>query len=167
MSIKWNKYTWYSKLLAVIFFIGVLPAWTFYLGMQYEATERSLAAPIVVFKPLEEKANWKVNTFKEYDFGIKAPESWNVDVVPGNKVASIQLSSPENGSAVIIDVSTTTAASVSEIEKKNAQNKDPNEAIPLFKMHNGKLYTIYTVPSSQSPKSEADLQIILSSLIFL
>ncbi len=38
MKIKWNKYTWYSKLSAVIFFIGILPAWTFYLGTQYEKT---------------------------------------------------------------------------------------------------------------------------------
>ncbi len=33
--IKWNKITWYSRLLAAIFFIGVLPAWTYYLGIQY------------------------------------------------------------------------------------------------------------------------------------
>ena len=38
MKIKWNEYTWYSKLLAVLFFIGVLPAWTFYVGVQYEQT---------------------------------------------------------------------------------------------------------------------------------
>lgn len=34
--IVWNKVTWYSKLLAVIFFLGILPAWTFFLGMKYE-----------------------------------------------------------------------------------------------------------------------------------
>lgn len=38
MKIKWNEYTWYSKLSAAIFFILVLPAWTFYIGTQYEAT---------------------------------------------------------------------------------------------------------------------------------
>lgn len=37
--ITWNTVTWYSKLLAVLFFIGVLPAWTFYIGMQYQATK--------------------------------------------------------------------------------------------------------------------------------
>ncbi len=36
--IKWNEYTWYSKLAAVIFFIGVLPVLTFYIGTQYQAT---------------------------------------------------------------------------------------------------------------------------------
>jgi hypothetical protein len=38
MKIEWNRVTWYSKLLAVILFILVLPAWTFYLGMKYEET---------------------------------------------------------------------------------------------------------------------------------
>jgi uncharacterized protein YecT (DUF1311 family) len=37
--IIWNKVTWYSKLLAVIFFIGVLPAWTFCIGRQYQETK--------------------------------------------------------------------------------------------------------------------------------
>ena len=36
MSIQWNIVTWYSKLLAVIFFIGVLPVLTFYIGTQYQ-----------------------------------------------------------------------------------------------------------------------------------
>lgn len=36
MNIQWNTVTWYSKLLAVILFIIILPTWTFYLGMRYE-----------------------------------------------------------------------------------------------------------------------------------
>jgi len=40
--IKWNEYTWYSKLAALIFFIGVLPCLTFYIGMQYEKTIQSI-----------------------------------------------------------------------------------------------------------------------------
>jgi len=39
MNIKWNEYTWYSKLLAVIFFILVLPVWTFYMGTRYEESK--------------------------------------------------------------------------------------------------------------------------------
>lgn len=34
--IKSNEVTWYSKLAAVVFFIGVLPALTFYIGTQYQ-----------------------------------------------------------------------------------------------------------------------------------
>ncbi|MBY0538450.1 hypothetical protein K2P47_03575 [Patescibacteria group bacterium] len=36
--ITFNKVTWYSKLLAIVFFLGVIPALSFYVGMQYQAT---------------------------------------------------------------------------------------------------------------------------------
>lgn len=37
--IKFNQVTWYSKLAAIIFFIGVIPALTFYIGMKYQETK--------------------------------------------------------------------------------------------------------------------------------
>ncbi|MBX4198339.1 hypothetical protein KW782_03335 [Candidatus Parcubacteria bacterium] len=39
MKIKWDEYTWYSKCTAAIFFIIVLPLWTFYIGTQYQLTK--------------------------------------------------------------------------------------------------------------------------------
>ena len=42
MSIVLTRVTWYSRLLAVIFFIFGLPILTFYLGSQYEETKLSL-----------------------------------------------------------------------------------------------------------------------------
>ena len=36
MSIKWNKVTWYSKLLAVLVYVATLGI-GIYIGMQYEA----------------------------------------------------------------------------------------------------------------------------------
>jgi hypothetical protein len=36
--IKWNKVTWYSRLGAIILFIGVVPVLTFYVGVQYQLT---------------------------------------------------------------------------------------------------------------------------------
>ena len=45
MNIKWNTVTWYSKLLAVFFFIGIIPAWTFYIGMQYQETKEAMVLP--------------------------------------------------------------------------------------------------------------------------
>ncbi len=42
MNIKWNTVTWYSKLLSVIFFIAILPVWTFYLGMKYQEAKEVL-----------------------------------------------------------------------------------------------------------------------------
>lgn len=44
MTLVWNKVTWYSKLLAAIFFIFVVPILTFYIGKEYENTRLSLKA---------------------------------------------------------------------------------------------------------------------------
>lgn len=35
---KWNEVTWYSRLLAIIIFIAVLPAMAFYVGTKYQET---------------------------------------------------------------------------------------------------------------------------------
>jgi hypothetical protein len=45
--IKWNEYTWYSKLTAAIFFIGILPSLTFYIGTQYEEVVILYKTPVV------------------------------------------------------------------------------------------------------------------------
>ena len=45
--IKFNEVTWYSKLAAIIFFIGVLPALTFYIGVKYQQTKTAEEASIV------------------------------------------------------------------------------------------------------------------------
>jgi hypothetical protein len=34
-GIKWNEVTWYSRLGAIILFLGVVPVLCFYIGMQY------------------------------------------------------------------------------------------------------------------------------------
>ena len=39
--IKFNEVTWYSKLAAIVFFIGVLPSLTFYIGTQYEEAKNA------------------------------------------------------------------------------------------------------------------------------
>ena len=47
MNIEWNKVTWYSKLAAVIFFLGVLPVLTFYIGTQYGEVLTIYENPII------------------------------------------------------------------------------------------------------------------------
>lgn len=42
MNIVWNRVTWYSRLLAVIFFVIVMPILAFYIGTIYEETKLSL-----------------------------------------------------------------------------------------------------------------------------
>lgn len=48
---KFNEVTWYSKLAAIIFFIGVLPALTFYIGVQVGEINESLASNQTVVIP--------------------------------------------------------------------------------------------------------------------
>lgn len=42
MEIQWNKVTWYSKLAAIIFFVGVLPVFTFFMGMEYKEVQEDI-----------------------------------------------------------------------------------------------------------------------------
>jgi len=37
---KWNELTWYSKLAAGIFFLGIFPALAFYIGTQYQEVRK-------------------------------------------------------------------------------------------------------------------------------
>jgi len=48
MNIKWNEVTWYSKLLSVIFLLGVVPVLTFYIGTQYEQEVTADISPTTV-----------------------------------------------------------------------------------------------------------------------
>jgi hypothetical protein len=55
--IKFNEVTWYSKLAAVILFLVVIPALTFYIGTQYEqAREVEASVPrLISFAPSTDK----------------------------------------------------------------------------------------------------------------
>lgn len=44
---KWNQVTPVSKMFAIIFFTGIFPLTTFYLGMQYQKTLDVINEPIV------------------------------------------------------------------------------------------------------------------------
>lgn len=39
MKIVWNKVTWYSKLVAILFFIFIVPIIVFYIGKEYGQTQ--------------------------------------------------------------------------------------------------------------------------------
>jgi hypothetical protein len=38
MTVQFHTVTWYSRILALIFFLAVLPVWTFYISIQYQKT---------------------------------------------------------------------------------------------------------------------------------
>jgi hypothetical protein len=40
--IEWNTITWYSRLAAIVFFVGILPVLNFYIGVQYQQTTAAL-----------------------------------------------------------------------------------------------------------------------------
>jgi hypothetical protein len=44
MMIQWNTVTWYSRILSIIVFVGIMPAVNFYIGVQYEQTQAALQA---------------------------------------------------------------------------------------------------------------------------
>lgn len=90
MTIEWNRVTWYSKLAAVIVFVG-----TFFLGfwlgtmkaekvyVEVPHISRVTAAPSlpVTAAPSEKFADWKTYTDEKYGFQFKYPpfESAEVD----------------------------------------------------------------------------------------
>ncbi len=59
--IKWNEYTWYSKISAIFVFLAIFPIWTFYIGMKYQETKTALSEDRTVrsasFIHTEKKAN--------------------------------------------------------------------------------------------------------------
>ena len=44
-KIKWNEVTWYSRLGAIILFIGIVPALCFYIGAEYGEINQIVSAP--------------------------------------------------------------------------------------------------------------------------
>jgi hypothetical protein len=47
MSIQFNKVTWYSRLLALILFLGIIPLIAFYIGTQYETAEQAASGTVI------------------------------------------------------------------------------------------------------------------------
>ncbi len=48
MNIKLHEVTWYSKLAAIVFFIGVLPVFAFYIGKEYGEVMSLASMPLYV-----------------------------------------------------------------------------------------------------------------------
>lgn len=44
--VEWNAVTWYSRLAAIIVFVGILPILNFYIGMKYQETASALAESV-------------------------------------------------------------------------------------------------------------------------
>ncbi len=74
--IVWNRVTWYSKYLALVFFTIVFPIWTFYLGTQYQKTISEMnysegSIPVVFPASSTPIINLPTTTPEVIDSGIK------------------------------------------------------------------------------------------------
>jgi len=76
-GIKWNEYTWYSRLAALLFFIAILPAWTFYMGTQYEMTKSVVTnGAIVSSKKTANVASHFVESSTTSDSSVSSSKSY-------------------------------------------------------------------------------------------
>lgn len=78
MYMRWNERTPYSRLFAIILFVGILPMLSFYLGVEYENTRNTLLSESADFSLLpaaahNSRAQWKLYENAEYSFAIAYP----------------------------------------------------------------------------------------------
>jgi len=96
-GIEFNRVTWYSKLLAAIFILGIFPALVFYIGTQYEKVEQLLPTETVSYKSVQDvqvekyqkaleaykstdvsKMEWRTYKSQSGGFEIQYPKNWVV-----------------------------------------------------------------------------------------
>ena len=75
MNIKWNKVTWYSKLIAAVLFIVILPTWTFFLGAQFQEVEGLLKQNQVHKEVTAHQQAWNTYSNSAYGFTLSHPDS--------------------------------------------------------------------------------------------
>ncbi len=65
-GIEWTKVTWYSRLGALLLFMGVVPVLCFYIGTQYALTQTSSQHPVAATSPLGAVAQIDTSTKPEW-----------------------------------------------------------------------------------------------------
>ncbi|MBX4192384.1 DKNYY domain-containing protein [Candidatus Parcubacteria bacterium] len=75
-GIKWHEVTWYSKLGAIILFVGVVPALCFYIGIQYEKVLQSnvFVSAKDVQIPIKNMTSVTNNTWTSSSTGMSLPK---------------------------------------------------------------------------------------------
>jgi hypothetical protein len=92
---KWNEVTWYSKLAAIIFFLGIFPVLTFYIGMQYQRVQDLNNTP-----SLEVKEEWRTFVSNEYHFTFKYPPYLQLNEIGGFDQVSYGLMWPQSDESI-------------------------------------------------------------------
>ena len=97
--IRWNELTWYSRLAAIVLFLGVLPTLSFYIGTQYE-----LAWQEIVVVSHEANISGPINSDYANQPGV--PQSSTPTTRDQSLVDSVQsvpfTGSPEYGEAPLV-----------------------------------------------------------------
>ena len=68
MKIRWNEVTWYSRLFAAIFLLGIFPALAFYIGMRYQET----VSPYDSMPPVSRVGYGAASSTDSSDLGMNA-----------------------------------------------------------------------------------------------
>lgn len=127
MQIQWNVVTWYSKLLAIVLFIIILPTLTFYFGMRYQDM-------IVTKKLLEEKTRLQEEKIKNIEIQrmIDANAS-SINVVSPNTTVSLCAGenytikwNSKNASSVLIRIGSGAGSTIYQIADYPATLNESN-----------------------------------------
>lgn len=118
--IIWNEVTWYSKLLAIIFFIGVLPVLCFYVGVRYgevnDHGNQTLILPEA--SPYQQVSNQEEIQYVIQDInGIKTPQIVNYSDAGIIQKINTYLADIANGAKCGEDVRTSSNNSFTTIMK--------------------------------------------------
>lgn len=54
MNLKWNEVTWYSRILTLVFLVGIVPVIMFYIGTVYQKTISISITNIPITQPILE-----------------------------------------------------------------------------------------------------------------
>ena len=69
--IKWNEVTWYSRLIAIVFFIGVMPAIAFEIGSEIQQIANEANGPVYIETMSPSVA------YKQAFLGGQIPSTWS------------------------------------------------------------------------------------------
>ena len=87
-AIQWNKVTWYSKLLSIVFLILVLPVIAFYIGREYQEVKSQSETMTAVSEVPTKKESYKLAAVRE-------GKILNVDITENSKtITSFSFEAP-------------------------------------------------------------------------
>jgi len=168
-GIKWHEVTWYSKLGALILFLGVVPALSFYIGIQYQLTRENISGPIGSTTGIQTSKNKQnlasaTSTVVETNngFSFTLPASWSVKINPINRSTTIVTSIADG--AQKIDIYNQEGKGIGFIECRVMKTYESFETITLFSdsrtfTKGGEFYSLYYSEDATNTIDPADSRV--------